>query len=423
MPSSHSLRRVQVTSFYLDEVLDPGFLHQLRGVMVSKKHMHQPQYHKRRDLGRLSASADAKRRKQFAQEKPRKHRRRRAEMRTALRMLRKQGCSCQGLQDSPCLGCERLPDQPKISRQLSNIGIGRYPYRNIKYLRWEHDKLTPGFHWAEATYSRFGLTETKRRLNELPGVSGAHLKSHLEFYYSDRRLPSLSKPSLQRVLEQRGLRYVPDPKTQLFEIAKTAWVKGDIRVLREWTSKITSQIQVTHENLHLSSRREWDQLLHPGSLTLGADWRVECTAPSWTIYRGRESIGELSASQADRFVLYVSKESQWKSYTELHVPETLCSVVLKKQGFKDWLRINVRNSHQSHGTIRWALELPTGFRADSPTYFTSAVSRPLHNEGDASRWAQDVVEVFDTFYDHRLLSSGYGRWLIGRLTCAALPFL
>jgi hypothetical protein len=229
--------------------------------MASKKH-YSPRYHKHRDLSRLSTSAVGSSRKRFRHMKAYKHRAQRVRLHAHLVSLTKVRCRCANENSVACLRCDGLSMQPPVNRRF-----GHGLHDNLKYVRWEHDKLNPGYRWANAVRARFGNDALASRLRALPGNAGGHLMFHIRLGEPSVATPVCSVAQFKRVLDHHDLTFGTTTKHLLHELARFAYaIKAEHR-LSMWSRVYTGQTLLANGRLWLPLEWNWHDLYHPTSGT------------------------------------------------------------------------------------------------------------------------------------------------------------
>lgn len=197
--------------------------------MGSKKHF-SPRYHKLRDLARIAASPTSSSSKQFRYMKSFKHSASRARSRTNLTVVAKTRCLCDDESVLTCPRCDQVAAPLMINRR-----VGHGHHDNLKYVRWQSDKLNPGRRWARSVSARHGYYVLESRLRAMPGVAGSHLKFHIRLREPKTAQPVCSAGNLKRYFERLGLRYLPDAEHLLREVARFAYMHKAEDRLATWT--------------------------------------------------------------------------------------------------------------------------------------------------------------------------------------------
>ena len=237
---------------------------------------------KRRDLARSTCSP-LKRVAHAAREAKRNaNRRERRAQNTAIVAVRKNACLCSENPDY-CPRCDQ--ETSHFAPSTSKPKASPWWYYNHCYeWRWESDKFSQIFRWADSRRAEISLVELKAEILAL-GKSPAHAHAvfHLLLFYFPRmgspegdfrQAPKMTAAALQSSLQERGIEWRNKPKSLLTEIAQRICTHGSFEAANKWSADLCCNLKVTRDGgvrIHYQDKHAFNACLKD----LDDGWRFE----------------------------------------------------------------------------------------------------------------------------------------------------
>jgi hypothetical protein len=243
---------------------------------------------KRRDLARSTCSP-LKRVAHAAREAKRNaNRRERRAQNMAIVAVRKNACLCNENPDY-CPRCDQ--ETSHFAPSTSKPKASPWWYYNHCYeWRWEGDKFSQIFRWADSRRAEISLVELKAEILAL-GKSPAHAHAvfHLLLFYFPRmgspegdfrQAPKMTTAALQSSLQERGIEWRNKPKSLLTEIARRICTHGSFEAANKWSSDLCCNLKVTRDGgVCIDYRAEHDFKARLKDLDDG--WQFEVHREPW----------------------------------------------------------------------------------------------------------------------------------------------
>ena len=201
---------------------------------------------KRRDLARSTCSPLKRTAYSVREAKRNANRRERRAQNTATVVVRKNSCLCTEDPDF-CPQCDYETSHFDVNKSRPKVREW-YGYSHCYHRRWESDKFSQIFRWADSRRAEISLVELKAEILAL-GKSPAHAHAifHLLLFYFPRmgspegdfwRAPKITSAALKSVLQERGIEWRNKPKSLLMEIARRICTHGNFNAANKWSSEL-----------------------------------------------------------------------------------------------------------------------------------------------------------------------------------------
>ncbi len=202
---------------------------------------------KRRDLARSTCSPLKRTARAAREAKRNANRRERRAQITATVAVRKNSCLCSENPDF-CPQC----DQETTHFDVNKSRPKAWPWCTYSHCyghRWESDKFSQIFRWADSRRAEISLVELRAEILAL-GKSSAHAHAifHLLLFYFPKQwphemdfwqAPKMTTAALKSSLQERGIEWRNKPKSLLTEIARRICTYGSFEAADKWSTDLS----------------------------------------------------------------------------------------------------------------------------------------------------------------------------------------
>ena len=239
---------------------------------------HQDWYaKKRRDLARSTCSPTKSVAHEARDAKRNVNRRQRRAQKILLVEVRKNRCFCFGDADQ-CPRCDLETSLTEVNKSRPKSHKWFF-YSRCYHRRWEWDKFSQIFRWADSLRSDLSQVEMMAEILDL-GKSPAHKHAifHLnENYFGEEfsSAPKMSVASLKAALLERGVTWRNKPKSQLKEIALRICTHGSFHAVDQWATELCVGLQVLRADEVSLYSQSWKFQVPRYFNNLDRNWRFK----------------------------------------------------------------------------------------------------------------------------------------------------
>jgi hypothetical protein len=239
---------------------------------------HQDWYaKKRRDLARSTCSPIKSVAHEARDAKRNVNRRQRRAQKILLVEVRKNRCFCYGDADQ-CPRCDLETSLTEVNKSRPKSQKWFF-YSRCYHRRWEWDKFSQIFRWADSLRSELSQVEMMAEILDL-GKSPAHKHAifHLnESYFGEEfsSAPKMSVASLKAAFLERGVTWRNKPKSQLKEIALRVCTHGSFHAVDQWATELCVGLQVLRADEISLYSQSWKFQVPRYFNNLDRNWRFK----------------------------------------------------------------------------------------------------------------------------------------------------
>jgi hypothetical protein len=239
---------------------------------------HQDWYaKKRRDLARSTCSPTKSVAHEARDAKRNVNRRQRRAQKILLVEVRKNRCFCFGDADQ-CPRCDLETSLTEVNKSRPKSHKWFF-YSRCYHRRWEWDKFSQIFRWADSLRSELSQVEMMAEILDL-GKSPAHKHAifHLnENYFGEEfsSAPKMSVASLKAAFLERGVTWRNKPKSQLKEIALRVCTHGSFHAVDQWATELCVGLQVLRADEVSLYSQSWKFQVPRYFNNLDCNWRFK----------------------------------------------------------------------------------------------------------------------------------------------------
>ena len=239
---------------------------------------HQDWYaKKRRDLARSTCSPTKSVAHEARDAKRNVNRRQRRAQKILLVEVHKNRCFCYGDADQ-CPRCDLETSLTEVNKSRPKSHKWFF-YSRCYHRRWEWDKFSQIFRWADSLRSELSQVEMMAEILDL-GKSPAHKHAifHLnENYFGEEfsSAPKMSVASLKAAFLERGVTWRNKPKSQLKEIALRICTHGSFHAVDQWATELCVGLQVLRADEISLYSQSWKFQVPRYFNNLDRNWRFK----------------------------------------------------------------------------------------------------------------------------------------------------
>ena len=248
---------------------------------------HQDWYaKKRRDLARSTCSPTKSVAHEARDAKRNVNRRQRRAQKILLVEVRKNRCFCFG-DAGQCPRCDLETSLTEVNKSRPKSQKWFF-YSRCYHRRWEWDKFSQIFRWADSLRSELSQVEMMAEILDL-GKSPAHKHAifHLnENYFGEEfsSAPKMSVASLKAAFLERGVTWRNKPKSQLKEIALRICTHGSFHAVDQWATELCVGLQVLRADEVSLYSQSWKFQVPRYFNNLDCKWRFKNHAWYYSTY-------------------------------------------------------------------------------------------------------------------------------------------